>query len=159
MTFYQWRRAIANTGDLFRDSSTLALRPRLQHLKDFHYKPIPPDHSVPQHLQLSDSLVRTHRKPHKLAEDAPQTKSSHTNSKHREHTCPPPQRTKKSLWWSQHFDHLKTISLQHSYRMNNQWMAQVFVWENKERDGGGKLKESLLILLIKTLLLIGNICS
>ena len=37
--------------DLYRGSSTLALRPRLQHLKDFHYKLIPLDHLVPQHLQ------------------------------------------------------------------------------------------------------------
>ena len=43
-------RAIANTGDLFRDSSTLALRPRL-HYEGFPLKSIPPDHSVPQHLQ------------------------------------------------------------------------------------------------------------
>ena len=43
-------RAIVNTGDLFRDSNTLALHSRLQHLKDFHYKPIPSNHSVPQHL-------------------------------------------------------------------------------------------------------------
>ena len=28
-------RAIANMGDLFRDSSTLALRPRLQHYEGF----------------------------------------------------------------------------------------------------------------------------
>ena len=28
-------RAIANTGDLFRGSSTLALRPRLQHYEGF----------------------------------------------------------------------------------------------------------------------------
>ena len=31
--------------------------------------------------------------------------------------------------------------------------------KNKERDGGGKLKESLLTLLIKTPLLIGSISS
>jgi len=29
-------KAIANTGDLFRGSSTLALRPRLNTMKDFH---------------------------------------------------------------------------------------------------------------------------
>ena len=44
-------RAIANTGELFRGSSTLALRPRLQHYEGFPLKSIPPDHSVPQHLQ------------------------------------------------------------------------------------------------------------
>ena len=31
--------------------------------------------------------------------------------------------------------------------------------KNKDENGGEKLKESLLTLLIKTLLLIGNICS
>ena len=46
----------------------------------------------------SDSLVPYTRKPHKLAEAAPQTRSSHPNSKHRGHTRPPPQETKnKSL--------------------------------------------------------------
>ena len=39
-------RAIANTGDLFRGSSTLAIRPRLQHYEGFPLKTIPPDHSV-----------------------------------------------------------------------------------------------------------------
>ena len=44
-------RAIANTGDLFRGSGTLALRPRLQHYEGFPLKSIPPDYLVPQHLQ------------------------------------------------------------------------------------------------------------
>jgi len=44
-------RAIANTGDLFRGSSTFALRPRLQHYEGFSLKTIPLDHSVSQHLQ------------------------------------------------------------------------------------------------------------
>ena len=33
--------------------------------------------------------------------------------------------------------------------MNNQWIAQVFVWENKDENGGEKLKESLLNTLDK----------
>ena len=44
-------RAITNMRDLFRGSSTLALRPYLQHYEGFSLKTIPPDHSVPQHLQ------------------------------------------------------------------------------------------------------------
>ena len=47
----QRERAIANTGDLYRSSSTLALRPRLQHYEGFPLESIPPDHSVPQHLK------------------------------------------------------------------------------------------------------------
>ena len=44
-------RTIANTGDLFRGSSTLALRPRLQHYEGILLESILPDHLVSQHLQ------------------------------------------------------------------------------------------------------------
>ena len=76
-------RAIANTGDLFRGSSTLALRLCLQHYEGFLLKTIPPDHSVPQHLQgvhtrtlgltspLTCSRKNKHTQAHQLAEAAP----------------------------------------------------------------------------------------
>ena len=44
-------RAITNMGELFRGSSTLALRPRLQHYEGFPLESIQQDHPVPQHLQ------------------------------------------------------------------------------------------------------------
>ena len=103
----------------------------------------PTDHSVSQHLQLSDSLVRTHRK--LSSSPRPHLKHGvHTRTRNNANALVRLLKVqRRSLWWSQHFDHLKTISLQHSYKMNNQWVAQVFLWENKERDGGGKLKENL----------------
>ena len=76
-------RAIANTGALFQGSCTLALRPRLQHYEGFPLKTIPPDHSVPQHLQgvhtrtlgltspLTCSRKNKHTQVHYLAEVAP----------------------------------------------------------------------------------------
>ena len=56
-------RAIANTRDLFRGSSTLALYPRLRHTKDFHYNRSHWIIRCRNTYKLSDSLVRTHRKP------------------------------------------------------------------------------------------------
>ena len=97
----QRERAIANTRDLFRGSSTLALHPRLRHMKDFHYARsqwISP--RCRNTYNPSDSQVPYTRKLHKLAEAAPQTtKSSQPNSK-------PPTSTlarllkeqRKSLW-------------------------------------------------------------
>ena len=77
--------------------------PAFNTMKDFHYKPIPPDHSVSQHLQgeftlellgLSSPFTCSRKntpQAHKLAEAAPQTKSSHANSKHREPASLPTQ--------------------------------------------------------------------
>ena len=67
---------------MFRGSSTLALHPRLRHTKDFHYARsqwISP--WCRNTYNPLDSLVPYTRKPHKLAETAPQTKSSQPNSK------------------------------------------------------------------------------
>ena len=85
-------RAIANMGDLFRGSSTLALRPCLQHYEGFPLESIPPDHSVPQHLQgvhtetlglTSPSLVptRTTHASTLACQGRTSTPSSHKNSK------------------------------------------------------------------------------
>ena len=72
------------------------------HLKDFHYKPIPPDHLVPQHLQgvhtrtlglTSPSFVHV-RTTHvsKLAcQGRTSTPSSHKNTKQHEPASSPPQ--------------------------------------------------------------------
>ena len=61
--------------------------PAFNTMKDFHYKPIPPDHSVPHtykassHLNSLDSLVPllfpNTPQAHKLTEAAPQTPSFH----------------------------------------------------------------------------------
>ena len=88
-------RAIANTRDLFRGSSTLALHPRLDTRRIFT---INRSHRITRcrnTYKLSDSLVRTQRKP----TSSPRTHLKprvHTRTlNHCEHTCPPPQRTKK----------------------------------------------------------------
>ena len=76
-------RAITNTRDLFRGSSTLALHPRLRHTKDFHYNRSQwitrcrnTYNEFPLEL-LGLSLVRTHRKP---------TSSPRPHLKHGVHT-------------------------------------------------------------------------
>ena len=146
-------RSIANTGDLFRGSSNLALRPRLYHYEGF---PLESIHRITRcrntykassHLNSLDSLVpllvpaRTHGKP---------TSSPRLHLKHRVHT-----RTRntantlvrllkeqrRSLRWSQHFDHLKTISQEHSYRMNMSMGCSSVCEKNKDGIGGGKLKK------------------
>ena len=79
------------------------------HLKDFHYKPILPDHSVPQHLQgvptrtlgLSSPFTRSRKNKHTASPLAcrgrTSTTSSHQNSKHREPASPPPQNKMSTL--------------------------------------------------------------
>jgi len=51
-------------GELFRDSSTLALRPRLQHYEGFSLKSIPLDHSMLQHLQRVHTRTLDPQVPH-----------------------------------------------------------------------------------------------
>ena len=111
--------AIANTRDLFRGSSTLALHPRLRHTKDFHYARsqwISP--WCRNTYNPSDSLVPYTRKPHKLAEAAPQTKSSQSNSKPPRAHLPASSKYKEKIFG----DHntlitLQKLSLQHTYRI------------------------------------------
>ena len=57
-------RATAKTGDLFRGSSTLTLRPRLQHYEGFPLKMIPLDHLVSQHLQRVHTRIPDPQVPH-----------------------------------------------------------------------------------------------
>ena len=47
------RRAITNTGDLFRGLSNLLYVPAFTAINDFHYNPISQDLSDPQHLQVA----------------------------------------------------------------------------------------------------------
>ena len=77
-------RAIANTGDLFRGSSTLALRPRLQHYEGFPLESIPPDHSVPQHLQgeFTLELLGLSSPVHTASPQARRGRTSNTESTH-----------------------------------------------------------------------------
>ena len=57
-------KAIANTGELFRGSSTLALRPRLQHYEEFPLESISQDHSMSQHLQRVTLELLDQQVPH-----------------------------------------------------------------------------------------------
>ena len=93
----------------FEVRAPLLYVPAFNTMKDFHYKPIPPDHSVPQHLQgvhtrilglTSRSLVpsrTTHRKHTSLSRPHIYT-SSHQSSKQREPASPPPQIQNRTLW-------------------------------------------------------------
>ena len=124
-------RAIANTGDLFWGSSTLALRPYLQHYEGFSLQNR--SHRITRcrntykrvHTRTAlDSLVpllfpqEQHTQACKLAEAAP-LKWALTRTRN---TANPQVRLLKvqrwKLWWSQHFDHLKSSHNKDLYRID-----------------------------------------
>ena len=135
-------RTIANTGDLFRGSSTLALRPRLQHYEGFSLESIPPDHSVPQHLQAlglpspvhtASSLARRGRTSNTEFTRDLETRRTHASASSRQ---------RRSLWWSQHFDHLKFSHNKDPYRIGIAMDGSSVVWENKDGSDGGKTQRN-----------------
>ena len=64
-----------------------------------------------------------------------------------------------TLWWSQHFDHLKSISQQLSYRNDIAMESSSVCEKNKDWFGGEKLKKSLLKTLDKLSFWFENIGS
>ena len=139
-------RAITNTRDLFRGSSTLALYPRLRHYEGYPLCSIPMDHSsVPQHLQTLglSSPVYTASPPARRGRTS--NKSSHTNSKQpRTHSSVSSRNKKRSLGDLNTLITNEKLSLQHSYKMNSNEKLKCLCEKTRIESYGEKLKKSLL---------------
>ena len=139
-------------------------------MKDFHYKPIPPDHSVPQHLQgeftlellgLSSPFTCSRKntpQAHKLAEATPLQRALTRTRNNREHTSPPPQSK------DENFGDLNTLITKNNSHNNSpigwiyQWKAQVCVRKTR-MEVVKNSRKSLLKTLDKLSFWFGNIGS
>ena len=122
---------------------------------------IPMDHSsVPQHLQALGLASPVHTASSLARQGRTSNKSSHTNSKPpRTHLSASSKNKEEISWWSR----ILWSPITNSYN--------TILWIDKAMDSSSDCekiriesmvknsRKSLLTLLIKTLLLIGNICS
>ena len=116
-------------GDCFEVRAPLLYIPAFNTMKDFRYKW---SHRITRcrntykvfTLELLDSLVpsfvpaRTNNASTLACRGRTSTPSSHKNSKQHEPASSPPQMQRMNTWWSKHFDHLKALSQQLSYRID-----------------------------------------
>ena len=142
--------------DLFRGSSTLALRPCLQHYEGFALKSIPLDLSVPQHLQgeFILELLRLSSPVHTASPQAHRGRTSNTEFTHELET-PRTRKSASSKYKKRSLGDLNTlITNKHSH--NNTpigwiclWIAQVLC----EKIRIEKVEENSRKITFKTLLI------